>query len=74
MSFMQTEPMLEQVERFFRLKHQIEQLRRRKPRIKELHLSPSGELTQPHATVMEKAFLMQLRLHLEAQMDSSQSA
>jgi hypothetical protein len=63
--------MVRHVERFFRLKHQIEQLRHRRPKIKELHLSPSGKLTQPHVAVMEKAFLMQLRLHLEAQMETA---
>jgi hypothetical protein len=63
--------MPEQVERFFRLKHQLEQLRRRRPKVRELHLPPSGRLTEPQAAVMEKAFLMQLRLHLEAELESS---
>jgi hypothetical protein len=62
--------MHEQVERFFRLKHQLEELRRRRPKIKELHLPPCGIVTRPRAAVMEKAYLMQLRLHLEAQMKS----
>jgi hypothetical protein len=63
--------MLEQVERFFRLKHQLEQLRRRRPKVKELHLSPSGAPTHPYAALMEKAFLMQLRLHLEAEIETA---
>jgi hypothetical protein len=62
--------MLEQVERFFRLKHQIEQLRQRRPKVKDLHLLLPGKPTDPHAATKEKAFLMQLRLHLEAQLDS----
>jgi len=62
--------MVEQVERFFRLKHQIAQLRQQSPKVRELHLSPSGKLTDPRATLREKAFLMQLRLYLEAQMES----
>jgi hypothetical protein len=65
--------MLEHVERFLRLKAQIEQLRRRRPKVKELHLSPSGRVSQPRAAVMEKAYLMQLRLHLEAQLESGRS-
>ncbi len=63
--------MVRQVERFFQLKHQIEHLRRRRPKVKELHLTPSGKLTQPQAAVMEKAFLMQLRLHLEAETEDT---
>lgn len=62
--------MLDQVERFFRLKHQIELLRLRRPRVKHLHLLPSGKPTPARTAVMDKAFLMQLRLHLEAQMES----
>jgi hypothetical protein len=62
--------MPEQLERFFRLKNQLEQLRRRHAKIRELHLPPSGKLTEPQAAVMEKAYLMQLRLHLEAQAES----
>ena len=64
--------MIEQVERFFRLKHQIELLRQRRPRVKELHLL-SGKPSDPHAATREKAFLMQLRLHLQAQLDSEPS-
>ena len=62
--------MLDQVERFFQLKHQIERLRRQRPRVKELHLSPLGKPTPPRTSLMDKAFLMQLRLHLEAQMEA----
>ncbi len=62
--------MLEQLERFFRLKHQIELLRRHRPKVKELHLLPPGKPSDPRAAILEKAFLMQLRLHLEAQLES----
>jgi hypothetical protein len=59
--------MVEQFERSLSLKQQIRRLRRSKPPIKQLHLSPSGKPTDPQSTIWEKAFLMQLRLHLEAQ-------
>jgi hypothetical protein len=65
--------MLEQAERFFRLKYQLEQLQPQQPKVRFLHLSPSGKLTDPDAAVLEKAFLMQLRLYLESKVDGTAS-
>ena len=65
--------MPEQIERFLRLQQTIrtlhEQLFRLKQTTRALHLSPSGTPIDPHAATLEKASLMQLRLHLEAESD-----
>jgi hypothetical protein len=63
--------MPEQRERFLHLQQTLralhEQLFRLKQATRALHLSPAGTPTDPHAATLEKASLMQLRLHLEAE-------
>lgn len=65
--------MVEQMERSLRLKQELRQLRQSRLPVRSLHLSPSGGATDPHSVIREKAFLMQLRLHLEAQIEAGKN-
>ena len=55
------------IERFWRLKQQIRALTRAGRSRRMLHL-PSSRRLSASARIMEKAYLMQLRLHLEQQL------
>ena len=61
--------MVRNFQRLLRLREQIHQLAASRPKICALHLSASGNPTDPDTASREKAILMQLRLHLEAQLD-----
>jgi hypothetical protein len=63
--------MIEHIERFLRLKEQIRQLAGSRQKLRALHLSASGTPTDPDVATREKAFLIQVRLDLEAQVDGS---
>jgi len=59
------------IERFWRLKREIDGLCRHKRSCKSLYLSHAGKSIAAHTATMDKAYLMQLRLHLEALMSEA---
>lgn len=60
---------LAHMERFLRLQNQIRELRRSRPKAGLLHLSCSG-CSCPQKSMRETAYLMQLRLHLETELET----
>lgn len=58
------------IERSLYLKHQLRLAKRSKPKANLLHLRLPGKPSDPGKAIQEKAFLMQLRLHLEAQLET----
>jgi hypothetical protein len=61
---------LAEMERCLRLRHQLRLAFQSQPKAAILHLSHAGGATDPAKAIREKAFLMQLRLHLEAQTET----
>jgi hypothetical protein len=61
----------ERLERLLRLRSQLRAAALAKPRTRFLHLPPKGVRSDPARSVQESAFLMQVRLHLEAQIQTS---
>lgn len=59
------------LEQHLRLKHQLRVARSSRPKSRLLHLPPDNISNHPAKTIREKAFLMQLRLHLEGQIERS---
>ena len=61
----------EHIEKFFRLKEELRrQVMRPKGTAKLLYLDHSGTLPDPDAAFLQKAYLMQVRLALEARLDT----
>ncbi|HUJ93951.1 MAG TPA: hypothetical protein VLW84_01700 [Terriglobales bacterium] len=54
------------LENFFRLKQEIRKLARAKRGLGSLYLAHNRKPVDAHAAIMENAYLMQLRLHLES--------